>query len=111
MRFNVLSCHRDALSRLLQEAVLIDSCANMNSKGEWRLNKRKRLTIELTEWEKNKREKEEAKEEEMMSEQIEKVKCLLKMNETSNESNLELISNTEKKKADLNQVYLMQKYQ
>ena len=65
MRFNVLNCHRDALSRLLQKAVLIDSCANMNSKGEWRLNKRKRLAIELTDWEKN---KSEANEEQMVSE-------------------------------------------
>ena len=40
----------NALTRLVQEAVFIETDANMNSKSEWRLNAKPRLTIGRTEW-------------------------------------------------------------
>ena len=83
MRFNLLNCHRDALSKLLQEAVL---CKHELIMGVG-VEQEEEAYIRADRLAKAKREKEEAKEEKMVSEQIEKVKCLRKMNETSNESN------------------------
>jgi len=40
----------NALTRLVQEAVFIETDANMNSKSEWRLNAKPRPIIERTEW-------------------------------------------------------------
>ena len=49
MKFEVIQTHQDALSRLLQEAVLIEEEGSMNSKQEWRQNTKQKLIIEPTE--------------------------------------------------------------
>ena len=36
IKFRTVKCHRDCLSRLLHEAVLIETDGNMNGKTEWR---------------------------------------------------------------------------
>ena len=54
IEFSVIKNHRDCLSRLLHEAVLIEEIGTMNSKSEWRKNARPRLVIEKEEWEKEK---------------------------------------------------------
>ena len=59
IQFRVVKNHKDCLSRLLHEAVLIDEGGTMNGKSEWRLNRRPKLTIEVVGKEKKKREKEE----------------------------------------------------
>ena len=54
IEFEVVKNHRDCLSRLLHEAVLIDEIGTMNSKSEWRRNARPRIIIKKEEWEKRK---------------------------------------------------------
>ena len=51
IRFRVVRNHRDGLSRLLNEAVLIEKCGTINSKSEWSLNEKTRLVIEKSGWE------------------------------------------------------------
>lgn len=73
IQFRVVKNHRDCLSRLLHEAVLIDEGGTMNGKSEWRLNRRPKLTIEVVGKEKKKREKEEFDKEKKEEEMIEYV--------------------------------------
>ena len=40
----------EKVSRLIQEAMLIDSRASMNSKSEWRQNSRQRLILDRPDW-------------------------------------------------------------
>ena len=63
MRFSVVQTHMDAMTRLIQKAVLIETDANMNSKAEWRQNSKVRLVFEKSEWEKKKLKVEELKRE------------------------------------------------
>ena len=63
MRFSVVQTHMDAMSRLIQEAVLKDSDANMNSKAEWRKNPKPRLVLEEPDWIRKKSEAEKSKQE------------------------------------------------
>ena len=60
MNFSVLKTHQDALSRVIQEAVLIDCDADMNSKSKWRLNSKPKLVIEKMNKQKEKDELEMA---------------------------------------------------
>ena len=55
IEFSFIKNHRDRLSRLLHEAVLIDEIGTMNSKSEWRKNTRPRIVIENEDWEKRKK--------------------------------------------------------
>ena len=48
--FKVVKKHKDVLSRMVHEAILIGKHASMNSKSEWRGFQVKRLTIEKTDW-------------------------------------------------------------
>ena len=50
MRFKVRGSFKDALTRIVTEAVLIDKESNMNSKAEWGYRKLNRLTIESPNW-------------------------------------------------------------
>ena len=50
IRFKPVKSFKDALSRLVSEAVWIDAKANMNSKSEWRINKLTRLKVDLSTW-------------------------------------------------------------
>ena len=61
MRFSVVQGHMDALTRILQEAVLIEEEGNMNWKGEWRTNIRRKLVLETYDWEDKKASDEEVK--------------------------------------------------
>ena len=54
MEFKVVQNHRDCISRLIHESVLIEAEGSMNSKTEWRSNSRPKLMIELSECQKNK---------------------------------------------------------
>ena len=47
IEFRVIKNHRDCLSRLLHEAVMIEEEGTMNAKSEWRQNRRAKLTVEL----------------------------------------------------------------
>ena len=47
-KFSVIKTHQDALSRVIQEAILIECDADINSKSEWRQNAKPRLVIEQT---------------------------------------------------------------
>ena len=48
--FKVVKKHKDVLSRMVHEAILIGKHASMNSKSEWRGFQVKRLTVEKTDW-------------------------------------------------------------
>ena len=71
MRFSVIQTHIDAMSRLIQEAVLI---ASMNSKAEWRKNPKPRLVLEEPDWIRKKSEAEKSKQE---LEETLRVKCVI----------------------------------
>ena len=69
--FKVLSCHKDPLTRMIDEAVKISKVASMNSKSEFKSFKLNRIKIDKSSWEVKKEEIEEDKvteaEEEAMS--------------------------------------------
>ena len=77
IKFEIVKNHRDCLSRVVHEAVLIDKEGNMNSKSEWRKNAKPRLVIEKEGWEKKKEEKrmkeEEEEEEKIIQEIVERI--------------------------------------
>ena len=50
MKFRPIKPYKDALSRLVSEAVWIEANATMNSKGEWRTNKIMRLSVDKSRW-------------------------------------------------------------
>ena len=50
-QFTVIKAYRDAMSRLVHEAVRIPKRASLNSKSEWGGYKLARLTVEKPEWE------------------------------------------------------------
>ena len=50
MRFRVRGSFKDALMRIITEAVLIERESNKNSKAEWGYRKLSRLPIERPEW-------------------------------------------------------------
>jgi len=80
IRFKPIKTYKDALSRLVSEAVWIDSKANLNSKGEWRSNKVTRVRVEKSSWEKNKEESSERAVDKELDEGIVKLSCLLGKN-------------------------------
>ena len=45
-KFSVLQTHRDPMTRLVHESVLIETDSTLNSKDEWGRSKRPRLRIE-----------------------------------------------------------------
>ena len=49
-RFKVLKNHKDPMSRLVHEAILISDQATMNSKSEWGGYRMARLKVESAEW-------------------------------------------------------------
>ena len=53
-KFEVVKRHRDSLSRMLHEALLIDKEANLNSKAEFRSNRLTRIVVEAAPWEEKK---------------------------------------------------------
>ena len=53
-QFSVVQHHKDPLSRMIHEAVLIGDKASLNSKSEWRGYKVARLTVEKAVWEQRK---------------------------------------------------------
>ena len=53
-KFEVVKQHKDSLSRMLHEALLIEKEANLNSKSEFRSNRLTRLVIEVAPWEEKK---------------------------------------------------------
>lgn len=53
-KFEVVKQHKDSLSRMLHEALLIEKEANLNSKSEFRSNRLTRLVIEAAPWEEKK---------------------------------------------------------
>ena len=65
-KFEVVRKHKDSLSRMLHEALLIEKEANMNSKSEFRSNRLTRLVIEAAPWEEKRiaREKRRAEKDE-----------------------------------------------
>ena len=73
VEFKVVKNHRDCMTRLIHEAVLIDKEGSMNSKSEWRKNSRPRLMIEKSEWEKKKEYKQVIEEEREEEERIEEI--------------------------------------
>ena len=50
-KFSVIKTPKDPLSRLVQEAVIIEKCASMNSRAEWGGYKIPRLTVQKSDWE------------------------------------------------------------
>ena len=50
-KFSVMTSHKDPLSRLVREAVVIEHSASMNSRAEWGGYKIPRLTVEKSDWE------------------------------------------------------------
>ena len=50
IRFRPIKTLKDALSRLVSEAVWIDAKANMNSMSEWRVIKLTRLKVDMSVW-------------------------------------------------------------
>ena len=50
-QFKVVDHHKDPLTRMIHEAVLISEKASLNSKAEWMGYKMARLSIEKTAWE------------------------------------------------------------
>ena len=53
-KFSVVKKHSDALSRMIQEAILILNSASMNSRSEWKGYKIARLSVSQSEWQKRK---------------------------------------------------------
>ena len=49
--FKVLSCHKDPLTRMVDEAVKIHHSATMNSKSEYRSFKLNRIKVDKDSWE------------------------------------------------------------
>ena len=90
IKFSVVKNHRDCLSRLIHEAVLIEYEGSMNSKAEWRRNTKARLVVEKETWEKKKQETKEREKEREEDDKIEKV--------------LEIIEKENQKKKNLNKV-------
>ena len=52
MKFVIIQSHHDALTRPVQEAVLIESGGNLNSKSDWRQNAKTKLVLTMSEWDK-----------------------------------------------------------
>ena len=50
MRFRVVKQCRDALTRQVSEAIIIEDRANLNSKAEWGRNRIARLIVDKSEW-------------------------------------------------------------
>ena len=73
IQFRIVKNHRDCLSRLLHEAVLIDQEGTMNGKSEWRLNRRPKLTVELVGKDKERKKIKEIKEEKEEDDLVDKV--------------------------------------
>ena len=46
--FKVVARHRDPLSRMVEEGVMISECATLNSKSEWKGYRVARLSVEMT---------------------------------------------------------------
>ena len=78
-KFELVKQHKDALSRLLHEALLIEQEGNLNSKAEFRSNRLTRLVVEATPWEQKKLAMAETMEEKEEAGQTKspKHKCLL----------------------------------
>ena len=81
VKFEVVKSHKGVLSRVVHEAVRIESRGNLNSKSEWGSHHRPRLVIEKSEWEERKvvserseSEKQEANKIKILRERIEKMK-------------------------------------
>ena len=83
INFRIVKNHRDCLSRLLHEAVLIDQEGSMNGKSEWRLNRRPKLTVELVGKDKERKKKKEIDEEKRENELLEEV--IVKMSKIKTE--------------------------
>ena len=57
-QFRVMSCHKEPLGRMIDEAVKIKRLATMNSKSEFRSFKLDRIVVDKTSWEARKEEEE-----------------------------------------------------
>lgn len=66
IRFRPLKSYKDAMTRVVAEAVWIEAKANMNSKGEWRTNKISRLKTDESSW----AERENAKSERLIENKV-----------------------------------------
>jgi len=66
IRFRPLKSYKDAMTRVVAEAVWIEAKANMNSKGEWRTNKISRLKTDESSW----AERENAKSETLIENKV-----------------------------------------
>ena len=73
-RFKVLKCHKDPLSRMIDEAILIRDFASMNSKAEFKSYRISRIKVDKPQWE----ERREIEEEELMNKEVEKDMCRLR---------------------------------
>ena len=74
IKFKPIKSHSDALSRLVSESVWIDAKANMNSKGEWRVNKVSRLKVDERAWKEKLKESAEQDIEAKITAGIEKIR-------------------------------------
>ena len=79
IRFKVVKNHRDCITRLLHEAILIESEGSMNSKTEWRLNVRPKLVVELSDFEKDKQASLQSEQNEKLSEKLSVVRRKLNL--------------------------------
>ena len=73
MKYSVERRHKSALTRLLHEAIKIDEEGNLNSKSEWRYNRKSRLVLENTPWEERiltQKEEEKEKREQLVLEEL-----------------------------------------
>ena len=52
-KFSVVKRHKSALNRLIHEAIRINETGNLNSKAEWRYNRKTRLVVEGIQWKEN----------------------------------------------------------
>ena len=72
VRFKVKQPHKDALTRILSEAIWIESDSNLNSKCEWGGQRITRLVVDKPDWLKIKDEDEQKKEDFELEQKIEK---------------------------------------
>ena len=87
IKFKVVKRHSSALTRLIHEEIRIDGSGNLNSKSEWRYNRKSRLTVEKAPWQEKTKQREEAEAEEQESKIIESLKSRFHIKRTDMRGN------------------------
>ena len=73
-KFEVIRRHKDPMSRLLHEAVKIESEGELNSKSEWRGPVKPRLQVEIPEWRNRRLKAEEDRRDKIEKDKIQQLK-------------------------------------